>query len=81
VQTSKYHIGNTIYIKSENDKIRQLISISKDQFQSSHQNYYGKPIYKEKSKPILSSKYGKMDHTKRKVSIREGYGEPNSQKS
>lgn len=58
----QFYMGNTIYIKNENDKIRQLISVEKGLYDSSHQNYYGKPIYTlEKPKPALSSKYGRTN--------------------
>lgn len=54
----KHFIGQTIFIKNDSDQIKQLISINKGQFHSSHQNYYGKPIVKEGHRPILSGKYG-----------------------
>lgn len=56
------YVGETIYVKSETDVIKKLISAKKSEYYSSHNKFYGNPNTKEKLKPILNSE--RRDHNK-----------------
>lgn len=65
----KKYVGDTIYLKDESDRIKQIISGK--QYATSHQNIYGTPA-PTKQKPILSSKYGYKGHNQaRRVSYQK----------